>query len=301
MFSQYFGHYLLNKGIVKPEHLKDALDFQHSARLKLGVLAINFGYMSADQVMEVHQKQTELDKKFGELAVQLGYLTPEQLEELLSAQNFGHLLLGQVLVDMKYLTLEQLQEALNEYKKDYSLSEEQFYALQHDDIDLIVDTFVSFEDSPLSQVYKDYISLLMRNIVRFLGDSPRVVAGAMPGEYSAKWLVYQQIYGGIDLFTAIAADEKMFLEIGRKYAGEDFKEPDELAQASVAEFLNLHNGIFLVNMSNNGIELDLKPQGILSGQILTGLQTGYVIPFYLSSGKLDLIIYGAHQHEVFGG
>jgi len=28
---------------------------------------------------------------------------------------------------------------------------------------------------------------------------------------------------------------------------------DEMVEASVGEFLNLHNGIFLVNMSNEGI------------------------------------------------
>jgi len=48
MFSQYFGHYLINNGLIKPEQLADALDYQRSVHLKLGVIAINAGLMSSE-------------------------------------------------------------------------------------------------------------------------------------------------------------------------------------------------------------------------------------------------------------
>ena len=54
MYSQYFGNYLLNKGLISPEQLTDALEYQRSVRLKLGVIAVNAGYMTPSQVEEIH-------------------------------------------------------------------------------------------------------------------------------------------------------------------------------------------------------------------------------------------------------
>ena len=46
MYSQYFGNYLLKKGTIKPGQLADALEYQRSVHLKLGVIAVNAGYMT---------------------------------------------------------------------------------------------------------------------------------------------------------------------------------------------------------------------------------------------------------------
>ncbi|MDA8096200.1 MAG: hypothetical protein M0028_01275 [Clostridia bacterium] len=290
MFSLYFGHYLLNRGLITPDQLTDALDLTESVYLKLGVLAVNAGYMTASRVGKVHQMQTKVDRMFGELAIELGFLTKKQLDDLLSTQKQGHLLLGQALVDKDYLSLEQLQVALDEYKKAYGLSEGQIYKLQQGDVDEIVNTFVRIADSPEKALYTFYISLMLRNVIRFIDNSPRVESSQIPEKLNAEWLVWQEITGSVNLFTAIAAEEPVFMDLARRYSGQGLLEPDELAQASVAEFLNLHNGLFLVNMSNNGVELEMKPQLIGQNKTVTGLGTGCIVPVYLRSGRFDVII-----------
>jgi len=285
MFSKYFGHYLLNKKIVTPLQLADALDFQHSVHVKLGVLAVNAGYLSASQVTEILLMQSKVDKKFGELAIQMGYFNNEQLEELLTTQKKGYLLLGQALIDKEYLSLEQLQTALNEYKKDHGLS-----AMKDGEIEELINALVNLGNLPLKNISLEYISLMIRNIIRFIDVIPGLETSWITKKYSAPWLIYQEIYGPFSLFTGIASTEKDLLEFAGKFANERFLELNELAQASVAEFLNLHNGIFLVNMSNSGIELEMKPQVCRAEQNLTGLETGYVIPIYIYPGKIDLII-----------
>ena len=77
MFSQYFGHFLLNRELITREQLTDALTFQQSVHVKFGVIAIDEGYMTPLQVEEVHEKQKQADKRFGEIAIELGYLTNE--------------------------------------------------------------------------------------------------------------------------------------------------------------------------------------------------------------------------------
>jgi len=291
MFSQYFGNYLLNKGLIDSDRLREAIDLQNSTHLKLGVLAINAGYMDAAQVDEIHEKQKQVDKKFGELAVQMNYLTNIQVEELLSTQKTGSLLLGQALIDKGYMTLEQLQTALEEYKKDYSLDNKQFNALEHDDIETIIETFVKLEESPHRKIYKDYLVLFVKNIVRFLDESPMIGKCLPLEQFSPEWFVRQEIHGDINLATAISADGKTFLHIGNKYAGEQSTWVNELVRSSVAEFLNLHNGIFLVNLSDAGLDVDLKPQTVARDTpLVTG--PGFAVPFHLSSGQFHLVMAG---------
>ena len=47
MYTQLFGGYLLNHGILTTAQLAAVMDQAKETRVKLGVLAINAGYMTA--------------------------------------------------------------------------------------------------------------------------------------------------------------------------------------------------------------------------------------------------------------
>ena len=161
MFTQLFGNYLLNKKLVTPQELKDVLDFQKTVHIKLGVMAVNAGFMSANNVNAVHRMQSKADKKFGELAIEMGFLDEEKLEILLGTQKSGHLLLGQAMIDKKYMTLEQFEETFNNYKKDYKLTGEQLHLLQNGDAEGAINAFYSFDNLTDGKIYKDYLSIYL--------------------------------------------------------------------------------------------------------------------------------------------
>ncbi|MGH4139173.1 chemotaxis protein CheX [Clostridium sp.] len=287
MFSQYFGQYLLNEKYLTVLQLKEALEYQHSVRLKLGVLAINAGYMNAQQSSEVHQMQAKVDKRFGEIAVDRGYMKVEQVEELLSSQSFGHLLLAQALIDKNYMSLEMFEGALYEYKKKYNISEHQFDALQRDDVDEIINIYVNLEGDKYGDEIKHYIALFMRNIIRFIDSDVYTNKIVKIEECKTKWVVSQRIKNSINLQTYINAEEEVFVKIASRYAEEELTSVDELAKDSVGEFLNLNNGLYLVAMSNIGIELDMDPQSVSFEKTISST---YMLPIELPFGKMELII-----------
>lgn len=287
MFTEFFGNYLLNNGYIKADQLQDALEYQHNVRLKLGVLAVNAGYMTADEADKVNEEQKKVDKKFGELAVEMGFLKEEQVDELLSSQKLGHLLLGQALVDKKYITLQQFEKAVNEYKKAYSISDEEFEALERDDVEEIVEKFVEFKGSRNEKALKDYLALFLRNIIRFIDPNASFGNIERVDEYKALWVAAQNIRRKVYISTFIEADKDSFIKFASKFAEEELTTMDEMVQASVGEFLNLHNGIFLVNMSNEGVELELSPQEVF---FKMNIKNVYVIPVNLSFGKINLLI-----------
>lgn len=290
MFSQYFGHYLLNKGLIKPEQLADALEYQRSVHLKLGVIAINAGFMTPAQVEMIHNLQKKVDKRFGELAVELGYINEDQLNTMLNTQKQGHLMLGQALVDRNYFTMEQLHDALENYKKENGMSNRQFNVIVNNDTQEIEKIFLGYGENQMSKAYSDYTTLLIKNIIRFVDDNPTIEINPLKTDLKADWYARQEIMGRLNFNTAVACDKEAFIKLAAKFSGEDITEPDELAQASVGEFLNLHNGIFLVNMSNSEIELELRPQEILKDFIIRRSNGLYTVSCHLTWGKFDVIL-----------
>lgn len=288
MFSQYFGNYLLNRGLITRDELYHALEAQQEAHLKLGVLGIGAGLLTSEQVEEIYQEQTRQDKRFGEIAVEKGYLSEEQLDFLLASQKKGHLLLGQALIDAEVLDLAKLEGALKDYQQDYALTDEQFAAVQMGDLDLLLEKTLG-TDQGLAEEIKDYLSLFAKNLIRFIDTQAWVEVGN-PGDLSPEWFVSQKIAGPIALTTEIVGQEKAFVKLASLFAKETISTMDELGQASVAEFLNLHNGIFLVNMSNQGVELELKPQEIQSGG-WTGQDDAQFFKVHLGEEEVNLVLH----------
>jgi hypothetical protein len=290
MFSQYFGNYLLTKGLINLEQLKDVMEFQKSVHIKIGILSVNSGFMTAAQVEEIHHLQTKMDKRFGEIAVEKGYITEDQLRKILSEQQNAHLMLGQALMDREYMTLSEVETALNNYKRDYSLSDIQLKAIQNGDIDEIIDTFIRFDRVNDVKTYKEYISLLTRNIIRFIDEDVRIEGFEVKDRYPANYMMLQSITGENNLLSGLDAKEDTFLKFASTYAGEEILEIDELALESFGEFLNLHNGIFTVNKSNEGIELDLTPQRLLKFTNTPELHEAVGVTFFLPYGEVNLIL-----------
>jgi hypothetical protein len=290
MYSQYFGNYLINKGLIKPEQLADALEYQSSVHLKLGVVAINAGVMTPEQVDKIHNMQKKVDRRFGELAVEQGYISEEQLARLLTTQKQGHLMLGQALIDRNYFTLEQLQTALENYKKENGMPTRQFNTVRSNETQELEEIFRNFGETVLGKTYSDYVTLLVKNIIRFVDDNPVIEINRLSGSYKADWYAHQEIYGKMNLSTGIACGLESFLKLAGKFAQESITEADELAQASVGEFLNLHNGIFLVNMSNNGVELSMKPQTVTEKYERPAADHTYVVSCHMNWGKFDVLI-----------
>ncbi len=300
MFTQLFGHFLLNKNIITAEQLKAALEEKNNIRVKIGAMAIDAGYMTAEQVDAVHEEQKHVDKRIGDIAVDMGYLTHAQIEELLSKQKTANIVLGQALIDLGYLTNKQFEDALAEYKASASFNGEEpnDEALAKD----LVSIF-DLENDADKDFYVDYIMLLTKNAIRFIGDD-FVLAGSIKNtDLPCAHLCSQELSGADNKFyTAIAGDDKAFISLASRYAidsGEDddsieefglFEQVDEFVEACVGEFLNLQNGLFAVNMSNKkNLELDLTPQ-IAETDKRVLLDAGLAVTLEYTFGKVTFII-----------
>ena len=264
MFSQYYGNYLLNSNTITSAQLLDALQKKNETRMKLGVLAINAGYMTAGQVENVHKQQAIKNMRIGDLAVAMGYMTNAQVEELLCAQTPGYLLLGQTLVDLGYLSNEQFETSINAYKEKYSITDADMNNASASTSNSMAETLLSgIADDNMKHLYSVYISLLINDLVRFVGADFTVLAcDAKDIPSDAKYYATQDVTDNDKTLikTSIAASDKALLEFATRYAEEPVTEVDEYAYASLCDFVNLQNGLYTVNLSNEeGLEYKLTP------------------------------------------
>ena len=76
-----------------------------------------------------------------------------------------------------------------------------------------------------------------------------------------------------------------------RYAKEEFHEFDEYVKASIEDFLNLHNGLFNVNMSNEfSLELNLCPPEVHEEEKLTNATKIYVFPIIFPFGTIHFLM-----------
>lgn len=282
MFTQFFGNYLLNESYVTSEQLTDALKDMKESRPKFGVLAMNAGYLTGEQVEYLHQKQMFENKRIGDLAVEMGYITEEQVGELLSRQPVGYLMLGQTLVDKGYMTNVQFSEAINEYKSLYSVSESDMQEEKAGMLDKLVDEMYFNDEIENKDAYVGYISLLFNNIIRFIGDDFIPLEVPKMADSSRCNCAYQDVTGEIAFRSVLEGEGSTLLQFAARYAGEDFVEVDEYVSASAEDFLNLINGLFAVNMSNEkNVELKLEAPtfssdcGQVKGEVICCLPVGF--------------------------
>ena len=141
------------------------------------------------------------------------------------------------------------------------------------------------------EFFTEYTSLVFKNIIRFIGDDFIPLAPEATTSYKAEKISYQMINGKGEVFTAIEGPEAAMIEFAKRYSHEELGSFDELARESVAEFLNLHNGLFTVNMSNNKqIELQLEPQISKEEIEVSTKGSMFTMPICFPFGTISIII-----------
>lgn len=112
-----------------------------------------------------------------------------------------------------------------------------------------------------------YLELLFNSFIRFVGDDYTPLSAEICDSFSADCMVRQDIKGSYAISTYIGMSQTTAINFASRYVNESFSVYDEYVQASLDDFLNLNNGLFLVNCSNDqALELTLTAPEHFDGQ-----------------------------------
>lgn len=291
MYTQFFGNFLLHKGVISAPELVEAMKKQADVHLKLGTIAIHEGMLTASEVDNIIIMQTHEDKKFGELAIEHGYLTKEQVQVLLDNQKPDYLLLGQILIEDGKLTNSDFENLISDYQSQTEIFDLEANVSQHEMVRKLLADFCKFDDPETTEHATEYLTLLFNNLIRFIGNDFTPLDPISCKEYPTNYCIAQHISGKIAIQAAMDMEPDAAITFASSYAHEDFTEFDEYVKASLEDFLNLHNGLFNVNMSNSrSIELSLCPPEAHSKDVLDFQKTSYIFPVIFPFGTIHFVL-----------
>ncbi len=294
MFEQHFANYLLEEQRISKEQYSLVRERQTGARVKLGLIAVAEKLLTNEQAEKLNALQRRTDRRFGDLAVENGYLSAEQVDKLLEMQGNPYLQMVQILAENGILTMEQIQNALCDYQSEYGFSSDDLQVLKSGNLDLIVPLFVQTGNALATK----YISLAIRNIIRFINNQPLIGTMNKVTTYSFGNLAYQETTGDHNLWLGLASQGDQLTEIASPFAKESFAKMDEDAFDSVCEFINCINGLFSTELSYRDIILTMQPPLFTQNQKLSSAHGLLVIPIALNGQQIDLIVATDVQVEI---
>lgn len=293
MFGLYFGDYLLEKDIISHSHLEDIMSQQQTTRAKLGLIAVTEKLLTDKQAEELNELQKHKDSRFGDIAIEKGYLLSEEVTYLLNLQGNPYLKFVQALIEKDFLTMDQIESHLVDFKKEYGFSDTELDALKSGDIDRIISVFVDI-NTPL---VSDCITLVIRNIIRFINNSIKLKKVYTAKKYSFSSIAFQQLVGSHDLFVGFAGEDDALLKIASPFAKEDFERMDDDAFDSICEFINCSNGLYASKLSAEDINIDMTPPGFAHNKTLVPDGDIYVVPIVIGGKQCDLLVVD-HKVEI---
>jgi hypothetical protein len=247
--------------------------------------------MTANEVDECLYVQTREDKRFGEIAVERGYLRADQVEELLSKQTPDYVLLGQNLVEDGVFTYEDLERIIFEYKNDAEIYDLTLDVENQEAIQSIISKFFLMAEMPANDLNLMYLELMFNSLIRFIGEDFSPLSPMVLEEYPVTFGVSQNIIGDHEFTTHIDCDRETAIAFASRYAKEDFIEFNEYIVAALEDFLNLHNGLFIVNASNQlSKNISLAPPAVTEDGVLAGPNKCVDFPVAYPFGTVHLIV-----------
>lgn len=291
MYTQFLGNYLLQRGLVTQEQLFNAMARLSQTHIKLGTIAIHEGLMTAREVDECLYVQTREDKRFGEIAINRGYLTEEQVNELLSKQTPDYILLGQNLVEDGVFSYEELERILFDYRNDTELYDLSLDVENQEAVEAIISKFFILAEMPVEETNVMYLELMFNSLIRFVGEDFSPLTPMVLDEYPVTFGVSQAISSDREYLTHIDCDRDTAIAFASRYAKEEFSDFDEYVIAALEDFLNLHNGLFIVNVSNTlSKTISLAPPSITMDGVISGPNKAVDFPVAYPFGTIHLII-----------
>ena len=286
MFSQYFGRYLTESGKISEDQLNICMDYIKTNRVQLGLIAEEEGLLTRQQATELNYMQMHSDTKFGVLAIEKGYLTEEDVNHLLDKQDTPFFIFIQALEANNIMTSEEIDAALASFQSDNNYSDEVFEAIKYENIEGYLPAFIDTDDSR----YLDLVGLTIRNLIRFVSSYVHIGKAEFVSSISAKYIARQCTEGDYDGFLGFCCDTDDILAIADGYAKEKFDQVDEDALDAVAEFTNCVNGLHAVELSYNDVDIDMLPPELLFDSTIESEDNFLTLPVYIDNKKSTLIV-----------
>lgn len=286
MFTNIFGRFLTDKGLLTIEQFEDVKSSMRELRVRLGTIAVAQKMMSPEEADMINRKQIMLDKRFGTIAEELGILSREQVNKLLHMQGNPYIAFSQCVTDKGYMTFEQVEAALKDFQTERGFSDMDMEGFKQDDPDRIIPMLLPGE---LDWNAAELIGVVIRSMCRLVSTDVYMADGYFKKGYDLRVQASQRIFGQYNALVALCGPNDGMLSVASDFAKFTFGELDMEALDSITEFINIADGLFATQISLDGIDTCMEPPSLYleSGKIISDV---VVIPLEVDGNEIDLVV-----------
>lgn len=256
MFTNLFGAYLVQKGIISTEQFESIRAEQAKTRVKLGLIAVAEKLMTQEQADAVNEKQSTMDRRFGDIAIEMGYLNKAQVKNLLTLQGNPYIQFTQAAVDLNIMSLEQIESSVLDFQKEKGFTNMDVDAVKSGDIDRIIPLYLP-EELPWNTA--EFIAVMLRTLTRLVSSDILIRDAYIVKSYKTNEYAMQSMEGDLLASTAISGSQEGILAIAQGFAKDLFDSIGPESLDSVGEFINIVDGLFATSISHDMVEVSLKP------------------------------------------
>ena len=288
MFVNLFGKFLISQNIISEDELFSIEMELNKTKVMLGLIAVSEKLMTEKQAELVNKKQKMMDKRFGDIAVELGFLNREQVDRLLQLQGNPYFRFCQVAIDKEIMSLEAIEDAMEKFRIANNFTISDIEAVKTGDVDRILPLYLpQLPVGPLG----DLIAVVVRSLIRLVSSDLYIEKGYVTSNYKTGCFALQNMDGDYKAATIFSGDEKGILAVAEGFAKEFFEEVNEEALDSVAEFINIANGLFSTGKSfENQMKIMLSPPVYSTQSLDISSSSIYVLPLEVNQQAVDLCI-----------
>lgn len=273
MGVKFFGQYLIERGEVSAEQVREALNLMDAENRSIGELAVEGRLISKADADKVNAEQRHRDMPFGELAAEMGLLDEEQIDNLVQLQWRTRLRIGQALVRLKHLEKLRLEELLISYEEEQAPHRIENLALP-----------AGLEGNALAPFVLDLFTNLLMRVARIATRIGSGEPSSEPPDFPVQVAV--SVSGESSLLICLAGDEEFSRHVAAKASGLDAECLDvEMLIDGVGEFLNVLAGNAMALAERNGITAELQPP-----QTEIDFESGFLFELAVNIGNAALFL-----------
>lgn len=294
MVSVIVGNYLLEKGIISKEQLRDLLAEKNKVRVKLGLIAVAEGLMTPEEADRVNRLQTVMDKRFGDIAVERGYLTEGHVEALLKKQGNAYLAFAQALEDQQLMSVDQLEQYMIDFQLENQMTTSEMEDLKSGDVDRILPLYIPANCDNFLNAAGTALRTIMRCVDVEIYPEKAFVTQSIEADNGAT----QYTEGEQSISIGLIGKGQALLQTASIFGKEDFEEVNEDALDAIGELLNCISGLYASALSQTGVSMELYPPEYSTGIKEFSSNEMLVLPLHVKGEKINLIVAMGNQIEM---
>lgn len=138
--------------------------------------------------------------------------------------------------------------------------------------------------------YVQQLQCVLKSMRYYMGEDVSLLQVNLEDNHREHFVGCQMMDGDEEVFFAIGGSDDALIKVASRFAQVDFDEFDSDAYDAICEFINCTNGMFATKLSDQEIEVILRPPVFYGDASISGDNGFYVVTMEIDGTEFNVIM-----------